>query len=150
MASIERQRAGESTGYIFEKMAPQFGRSQMALHTLVQGDANQDRKLSKEELGALVGRWYDSMDKDGVGKLDKASFVRGLPEALFPPSFPHARPKRGDIPERYVAEGLFAALDSGNEGTVTKKGMNSFFSHWFETLAPESQEGLDRQTLANG
>ena len=150
IASIERQLAGDSTGYVFESVVPLFGRSHMAVHILVQGDSNQDRGLSKEELVALMGQWFDSMDKDGIGTLDKASFIRGLPDALFPPSFPHARPKRGDIPERYVAEGLFAAADSGNEGIVTREGMISFFSQWFETLVPENQESLDRQTLASG
>ena len=148
--SIERQLAGESTGYIYEKEVPQFGRSHMALHMLVQGDSDQDRLLSKEELVALMGQWFESMDKDGVGKLDNVSFFRGLPDALFPPNFPHARPKRGDIPERYVAEGLFVAADSGNEGIVTKEGMIMFFSQWFETLAAENQKSLDRQTLASG
>ncbi|MEC9093683.1 MAG: CotH kinase family protein, partial [Planctomycetota bacterium] len=105
-ASIQRQLAGKSTGYVYARKVPPFGRSQLALHILVQGDTNQDRHLSKAELLTLMEQWFDSMDKDKSAQLDKASFVQKLPDALFPPSFPHARPKRGDIPERYVAEGL--------------------------------------------
>lgn len=149
-ASIERQLAGESAGYVYAKEVPPFGRSQMALHILVQGDTNQDRRLSKAELVTLMGQWFDVMDKDKSGELDKASFVRGLSDALFPPDFSHARPKRGDIPERYVAEGLFAAVDSGKEGIVTKGGMTFFFGEWFETLDVDNRGSLDRQTFVSG
>jgi spore coat protein CotH len=147
-ASIERQLAG-GTGFVYAKEVPPFGRSQLALHILVQGDTNQDRRLSKAELVTLMGQWFDGMDKDKSGELDKASFVRGLSDALFPPDFPHARPKRGDIPERYVADGLFAAVDSGKEGIVTKGGMTSCFGEWFDTLDVDHRGSLDRKTLTS-
>ena len=149
-ASIKSQLAGENTGYIFKKQKPSFGRSQMALHILVQGDTNQDRGLSKEELVTLMEQWFDAMDQENSGELNQAEFIASIPEALFPPGFPHARPKRGDIPERYVAVGLFAAADTADEGMVTKQGMTSFFGNWFESIDSDNRGTLDRQALANG
>lgn len=149
-ASIKRQLAGENTGYVYAREVRPFGRSQMALHILVQGDTNQDRRLSKTELVTLMGQWFDAMNKDKSTELDKASFVGGLSDALFPPDFPHARPKRGDIPERYVAEGLFSAVDPGKKGITTKQNMTSFFGKWFETLDVDHKGSLDRQILTSG
>lgn len=149
-ASIRNQLAGNGTAYIYSKPSSPFGRSQLALHVLVQGDTNQDRSLSKPELVTLFGQWFEAMKNDANEEITKTQFVHRLPDALFPPDFPHSRPSRPDIPERYVAEGLFAALVSPDRDVVTKDGMQSYIAQWFDSIDADSRGSVDRRQLMNG
>ncbi len=148
-ASIHDQQNGESFGYVYAKPQPPFGRSQLALHVLVQGDTNQDRRLSKQELVTLFGQWFEAMNKTGKESLTKQEFVRGLPDALFPPDFPHKRPPRTSIPEAYVADGLFSALSSAQTGDVSKETMVSHITDWFDEVDTNATDRLDRRQLTN-
>ena len=67
----------------------------------------------------------DTIDKDKTGKLDQARFIASLPDALFPPGFPHVRPEGVKIPESYVAIGHFAARDSDDDGLATKESLKT-------------------------
>jgi len=49
------------------------------------GDANKDKKLSKEEFAALGGQWFASWDKDKTGKLNGEKIRDGLNASLTPP-----------------------------------------------------------------
>ena len=147
--SIREQLKGESFGYIYAKPQPPFGRSQLALHVLVQGDTDQDRQLSKQELVTLFGQWFEAMNKVGKESLTKQEFVQGLPDALFPPDFPHKRPPRTNIPETYVANGLFSAMSSPDSADLTKERMMSKISDWYDEVDTNSTDRLDRGQLTN-
>ncbi len=147
--SIRRQLAGEDSGYIYAKPQPPFGRSQLALHVLVQGDANHDARLSKQEIVMLFDQWFEAMKKEGKDTLTKEEFIQGLPDALFPADFPHTRPPRTNIPEAYVAEGLFAALTSPKSSVVTKEKMKFYIGEWYDQVDAEGEDGFDRRQLTN-
>ena len=147
--SIRRQLSGQHSGYIYTKPRPPFGRSQLALHILVQGDANHDARLSKQEIVMLFDQWFEAMKNEGKETLTKQEFIQGLPDALFPPDFPHARPARTSIPEAYVAEGLFLALTSPRSSVMTKEKMKFYIGEWHDQVDADGDDGLDRRQLTN-
>ena len=147
--SIRRQLSGEATGYIYATPQPRFGRSQLALHILVQGDNNQDRRLSRKETVKLFDQWFDAMQKQGKETLTKKEFIEGLPDALFPADFPHSRPARTPIPEAYVADGLFSALAAPQSDIITKQGMTLFIGEWYDKIDADNRDQLDRGQLTN-
>ena len=118
MSSIKRQLNGKETGYIFVHGRPGgrlghlaqggFGRGRLAMHMLIQGDLNEDKSISKKELLTMLSGWFDVMDREKSGKLNKAAFIKALPDAFFP----SGRKPLGRIPEPYVAAGLFSLADS--------------------------------------
>ena len=91
--SIELQLNGSETGYIFKHGRPggrlghmangNFGRGRLAMHIMIQADINEDNWVTKEELHTMLGGWFDSMDREQGGILNKASFIKSLPEAFF-------------------------------------------------------------------
>ena len=91
--SIELQLNGSETGYIFKHGRPggrlghmakgNFGRGRLAMHIMIQADINEDKWVTKEELHTMLGGWFDSMDREQGGILNKASFIKSLPEAFF-------------------------------------------------------------------
>ena len=148
-ASIRQQLQQDAAGYVYARPQPPFGRSQLALHVLVQGDTDSDRRLSKQELVMLFGRWFDAMDQDGKGSLNQQDFIQRMPDALFPADFPHKRPPRVAIPEPYVAEGLFSALALPQRDVVTKERMTSVIGEWYDRIDPDADDRLDRRQLTN-
>ena len=54
---------------------------------LAQGDKNGDRRLAREELRALADAWYDKVDPQKAGRVDKAAFPQRF-EAVLPPPTP--------------------------------------------------------------
>lgn len=149
-SSIESQLTGKNEGYTYTERKPSFGRRQTAIHILVQGDTNKDRTLSKEELVNLGSQWFDTMDKDKTGKLDQARFIASLPDALFPPGFPHSRPEGVKIPEDYVAIGLFAAADSDKDGLATKESLTTTLDKWFTAWDSDKEGALGGRSLYEG
>ena len=97
----------------------------------------------------LFGQWFEAMNKTGKASLTKQEFVRGLPDALFPADFPHKRPPRTNIPEAYVADGLFSALSSPDTGHVSKERMLSNITDWFDEVDTNATDRLDRRQLTN-
>jgi type 1 glutamine amidotransferase len=63
-----------------------WGLVSFVLH-LMAGDANSDGRLSREEVSAFAGTWYDTLDPDKSGRLVQADFVRRY-AALPPPPMP--------------------------------------------------------------
>ena len=117
-SSIKRQLNEKETGYIFvhgrlggrlgHLAQGGFGRGRLAMHMLIQGDLNEDKSISKKELFTMLSGWFDVMDREKDGKLNKAAFIKALPDAFFP----SGRKPLGRIPEPYVAAGLFSLADS--------------------------------------
>ena len=155
-SSIKRQLNGKETGYIFVHGRPGgrlghlaqggFGRGRLAMHMLIQGDINEDKWISKKELLTMLSGWFDLMDREKAGKLNKAAFIKALPDAFFP----NGRKPLGRIPEPYVAVGLFSLADSDEDGMATKQSLTSSFDGLFEKLAPGDSGKLNEHSLMIG
>ena len=155
-ASIARQLKGMETGYIYKHGRPGgrlghlaqggFGRGRLAMHMLIQGDINEDKWLSKKELLSMLSGWFDSIDSEKSGKLNKDAFTKGLPEAFFP----SGRKPLGVIPEPYVADGLFLLADSEKDGMATKQSLISSFDELLEGAEPNNNGKLNEQSLMIG
>ena len=155
-SSIKRQLNGKETGYIFVHGRPGgrlghlaqggFGRGRLAMHMLIQGDLNEDKSISKKELLTMLSGWFDVMDREKAGKLNKAAFIKALPDAFFP----NGRKPLGRIPEPYVAVGLFSLADSDEDGMATKQSLTSSFDGLFEKLAPGNSGKLNEHSLMIG
>ena len=155
-SSIKRQLNGKETGYIFVHGRPGgrlghlaqggFGRGRLAMHMLIQGDLNEDKSISKKELLTMLSGWFDVMDREKSGKLNKAAFIKALPDAFFP----SGRKPLGRIPEPYVAVGLFLLADSDEDGMATKQSLTSSFDGLFEKLAPGNSGKLNEHSLMSG
>ena len=155
-SSIERQLKGIENAYIFKHGRPGgrlghlaqggFGRGRLAMHMLIQGDINEDKWLSEKELLSMISGWFDSMDSEKTGKLNKDAFIKGLPEAFFP----SGRKPLGKLPEPYVADGLFLLADSDEDGMATKQSLISSFGELLENMAPDKDSKLNQQSLMIG
>ena len=155
-SSIKRQLNGKETGYIFVHGPPGgrlghlaqggFGRGRLAMHMLIQGDLNEDKSISKKELLTMLSGWFDVMDREKSGKLNKAAFIKALPDAFFP----SGRKPLGRIPEPYVAVGLFSLADSDEDGMATKQSLTSSFDGLLEKLAPGNSGKLNEHSLMIG
>lgn len=155
-SSIKRQLNGKETGYIFVHRRPGgrlghlaqggFGRGRLAMHMLIQGDLNEDKSISKKELLTMLSGWFDVMDREKAGKLNKAAFIKALPDAFFP----SGRKPLGRIPEPYVAVGLFSLADSDEDGMATKQSLTSSFDGLLEKLAPGNSGKLNEHSLMIG
>ena len=155
-SSIKRQLNGKETGYIFVHERPGgrlghlaqggFGRGRLAMHMLIQGDLNEDKSISKKELLTMLSGWFDVMDREKVGKLNKAAFIKALPDAFYP----SGRKPLGRIPEPYVAAGLFSLADSDEDGMATKQSLTSSFDGLLEKLAPGNSGKLNEHSLMFG
>ena len=66
----------------------------LARALLAQGDRNGDRQLSREELRALADAWYDKLDPEKVGRVEKAAFPQRF-TAVLPPPPPSSPPPLG-------------------------------------------------------
>ena len=154
--SIERQLNGTETGYIFKHgrsggrlghlAKGNFGRGRLAMHIMIQADINENQWVTKEELHTMLGGWFDSMDREQAGKLNKASFIKSLPEAFFQ----NSRKPAGRIPEPYVAEGLFALADSDKDGIVTKKDLTTSFNRLLEKKDSDENAKLNQRSMMIG
>ena len=154
--SIELQLNGSETGYIFKHGRPggrlghmakgNFGRGRLAMHIMIQADINEDKWVTKEELHTMLGGWFDSMDREQAGILNKASFIKSLPEAFFQ----NSRKPAGRIPEPYVAEGLFALADLDQDEMVTKKDLIASLNRLLEKKNPAESAKLDQQAIMIG
>ena len=154
--SIELQLNGSETGYIFKHGRPggrlghmangNFGRGRLAMHIMIQADINEDNWVTKEELHTMLGGWFDSMDREQGGILNKASFIKSLPEAFFQ----NSRKPAGRIPEPYVAAGLFALADLDQDEMVTKKDLIASLNRLLEKKNPAESAKLDQQAIMIG
>jgi type 1 glutamine amidotransferase len=57
---------------------------------VTQGDRNSDRKLSREELGALMDSWYEKLDPQKAGRVAQADFAPRFAAIMTPPAAPQA------------------------------------------------------------
>jgi type 1 glutamine amidotransferase len=78
--------------------APGGGRggagAMLSMQMVSQGDRNNDQKLSREEVGALVDAWYDKLDSQRAGRVAQADFSERF-SAIVAPAPPAQTAARG-------------------------------------------------------
>jgi type 1 glutamine amidotransferase len=74
---------------------PAYGPAATLAKALVaQGDRSGDGRLSREELRALADAWYDKVDPEKAGRVDRAAFPQRF-TAVLPPPPPSSPPPLG-------------------------------------------------------
>ena len=63
---------------------PSAAANTLAIQLLAQADKNNDQKVSRPELVALADTWFDKLDADKSGKIDRADFVAHFNSAIMP------------------------------------------------------------------
>ena len=63
---------------------PSAAANMLAIQLLAQADKNNDQKVSRPELVALADTWFDKLDADKSGKIDRADFVAHFNSAIMP------------------------------------------------------------------
>ena len=66
----------------------------LAKELLAQGDQNGDGRLGREELRALADAWFDKVDPEKSGHVDRAAFAQRF-TAVIPPPPPSSPPPLG-------------------------------------------------------
>lgn len=131
----------------------------LAERLIADGDKNNDKKLSKDELVTVAGGWFEKLDPDKAGKLNREQFASqfGSLTAQPPPGNSDGgepggpgggRGNRGS--GRFMAPGLFDATDSDKNGTLTKDEFTQSFAKWFTEWDKDKSGNLDANHLREG
>jgi len=131
-----------------------MGRGETARAIMAQADTSSDAKLDHGELAALAAIWFEKIDSEKEGKLTKARFTSGLGAALLSPrdadTGSERAPRTADGPSNFIRDGLFAAADLDQDGSLTQDELKKRLASWFDEWDEEKAGALDERTLANG
>ncbi|HSU55307.1 MAG TPA: PQQ-binding-like beta-propeller repeat protein [Candidatus Dormibacteraeota bacterium] len=135
-----------------------FGPGNMvAPRMLADGDIDKDQKLSKEEFVSLSGTWFDKLDSDKVGKLEKDKFSERITTLLPPPDggsggpgAPGGQGGRGGRGGRFLGSGLFDATDGNKDGSLTRDEFKAAFTKWFGDWDTDKNGSLSEAELREG
>jgi hypothetical protein len=132
---------------------------------LAQADKDGDRQLTREEFGALADAWFDKLAVHKTEPVNREQFAERINEILPPPpgmpgpSAPGAAPPGGAPrraggpagldPGRFLALGLFAAVDADKDGSLTRIELRTTFARWFDEWAA-GRGSLNEENLRNG
>jgi outer membrane protein assembly factor BamB len=119
----------------------------VAMPLIQQGDKNDDAALSRGEMDALAGKWFDKLDADKAGKVTRAQVVERLSGVVPPP--PVGDPgafKTGEI----LGPGLFAAADADRDGSVTRDEFVRTFGDWHAKWTAGKDESVDANQVVDG
>ena len=116
---------------------------------LTDGDKDKDGKLSKQEFNSLADAWFDKLDPDKSGKVDRESFGERFGNIIGPSREGGPGGRRGG-PGRFMGEGLFGASDANKDGTLTREEFKSTFSKWFDEWDANKSASLDEAKLREG
>ncbi len=157
-----------------------FGRQALAQQMMKQGDKDTDGQLSKTEFAAMPEAWFDKVDPAKTGKVTQEQFSAKLADALgmpaeAAPTAPPAAPDRaadaggrgpggpggpggrrgggggpGGGGVASMGPGLFAAVDTDKDGSLTRGELKATFEKWFATFDTSKSGSLDEDTLYAG
>jgi hypothetical protein len=131
-----------------------------------QADKNGDQKVTKEEFTALADVWFDKLDPQRTGKVSLEQFADRLPEILPPPQGQVGfGPRGGGMqgggrqfggrrggfgPGMPLVPGLFAAMDAGRDGSITRAELKGTFAKWCGEWDTEKTGALNEEKLGAG
>jgi len=133
----------------------------LAQQILSQADSNSDAQLSKEEFLTLAGAWFDKLDKEKKENLTQQQFIENFAEllpapqpqtGLGPPGAQGERAgQRGQFgPARFIAPGLFAAVDANKDNSLSRSELSEVFAKWFDQWDTTKTGKLNAETLQTG
>jgi hypothetical protein len=124
----------------------------LARPLFLEADADTNGAVSREEMVAFAGRWFDEMDEKKSGALNQASFVAGLGEMLpAPPGFgPPDGGGGGFGPAMFIGPGFFGALDGDRDGRLSRSEMSGVFGQWFDRWDAEKSGRIDEAAMRTG
>lgn len=139
----------------------------LAQQILSQGDKNGDRKLTKAEFSTVADMWFDKLDPEKTGKVSQDQFNAKLSEIIPPPpGMPGFGPRGGDGqqrggrggpggrgrfgPESFMGQGLFSALDSSKDGSLTQSEVKETLAKWFEQWDEAKKGSVDEDKIRDG
>ena len=102
-----------------------------------QGDIDEDKKLSKDELSQLVEGWYARIDTSKSGIVNQESFLRGF-----------GRTTSGSRPSSYL--GLFVAIDANKDASISRAEFCERFLQWFDAWDAGKRGFVDRENVLAG
>ncbi len=130
----------------------------LARQLVAQGDKNGDKKLTQEELAAVIEAWFDKLDVDKSGALSEDDLAERLPE-LLPPALGGARgfggfggggQRGGDESMEMFGSGLFKATDTDTNGTVTRAEFKNTFTRWYAQWDSDKSGALGADKIRSG
>ena len=116
---------------------------------LLQGDEDNDKQLTRQELLQLAERWYTALDVTRADLLGQEEFLGRFGDLIGRPQ--GARPPRaagGSTPDRFL--GLFVALDADKDGSISRAEFTERFGQWFEAWKGDEANQVDRVHLVAG
>jgi hypothetical protein len=132
-------------------LAPQF---------LAQADKNDDGELTREEFDGLAIAWYEKLDPEQSGKLNREQFLAKVGELLPPPpgregfgpggGQPPGGGRGGFGPANFIGPALFVAFDANQDGSLTRAELKETFTKWFSDWDTTKRGKLDEASLGAG
>ncbi len=124
----------------------------IAPQMVAQGDRNEDRKLTRDEFTALADAWFDTLDPDKTGKLDRDGFVENFGELLPPPPGFGGPPGggRGFGPGRFIGPGVFTAVDADKNGSLDRAELKGVFAKWATAWDSDQAGSLTEEKIRTG
>jgi hypothetical protein len=133
----------------------------LAPQMMSQGDKDGDKKLSKDEFTALADTWYDKLDPEKTAKVTQQQFTARFGEIL------PAQGNRGGAqgggqrpgggggpggfgPGRFIAPGLFTAMDADKDGSLTRVEVKETFAKWLGEWDKDKSGSLSEEQLKAG
>lgn len=107
----------------------------LASQLVVQGDKNSDGRLTRDELTALAGTWFDRMDASKAGRVTQQELTQRL-DAVIPPPPPRAMGATG-FPVQAPAS---AAQRGADRETPTWPEFNKMIGGFFKFHWNDGQE----------
>jgi type 1 glutamine amidotransferase len=93
----------------------------LTAQSLLQGDKNNDQKLSKAEMSALADAWFDKLDPDKASTVRQAEFVQRLKSTVMMP-----------VPATEGSAGAGTAAGRGEGGRGAQPGRDAQVGTWPE------------------
>ena len=129
-----------------------FGRGALAERMLATGDADRNDLLSRKELRDLLDAWFVELDSEKAGSVPQNRFLERLGKALAVEerNGPVAGDAGGGRPTDSIGTSLFAAADSGKDGSLTLTELAGAFDGWFTDWDSEKSGAIDLEKLSAG
>jgi spore coat protein CotH len=136
-----------------------FGPGMMVAGQMMrQGDKNDDKKLSQDEISTLASAWFDKLDDRKKGKVTEEEFAARIGEVFqMPQGFgpggggpggggPRQGGGRGFMP----GAGLFPALDADKDRSLSRQEISDTFGRWFEQWDKQKSGALTEEAVRVG